>query len=240
MNENFLIQLSSSKADYIRDGYAIIPAVFSTHEMNNVRAEAYDVLKRMRPRDPSLQMRNGFPALLFGPDDQSSYLRFISNSRVMRAIVRFFLGMDVLRLNNQIYFRESGDEDQFAWHQDICFRTPPEDFSGIEDSYLQTIICVDDIDGNGAIEFVPGSHRCGNLNLIPRDNSEYGLREFSRGEWRGVKVAAKSGDVLLWSVMTVHGSEPNTSGRNRMTLMNGFAKASAILKPGKFPHYATA
>ncbi|SVE25403.1 uncharacterized protein METZ01_LOCUS478257, partial [marine metagenome] len=33
----------------------------------------------------------------------------------MQNLVRTFLGDDVRQINNQIYFREQGDLDTFAW-----------------------------------------------------------------------------------------------------------------------------
>lgn len=223
--------------DYREAGFAVVPDVLTGREVAQIREIAYSIANS--PLDPGeLQRRNGRPSLLFWPQNRSKTLYGLAHDRRLESIVRRFLGFGPLfQLNNQIYFRESGDGDSFAWHQDICFRTPPEEFSGIEDSYLQTIIVVDPIDDNGAIEFVPGSHRQGDIGLIPRDDSEVGLREFQRDGRQGVKVKAKPGDMLVWSVMVVHGSEPNTKA-NRMTYMNGFAKQEAVLNKGRFPVYA--
>lgn len=228
------------KHEFLEYGYTIIPAVFTREEAEKMNIEARRLLDSLLPRHPNLQIRNGYPALLFGPSDLSLMLNSFSHSARMKNIVRSFLGPDVFQLNSQIYFRNSGDGDQFAWHQDICFRTPPEDFLNIEEGYLQTIICLDPIDDNGAIEFIPRSHKRGNLELIPRDNSERGLRKFHRNGWNGIKVKANPGDVLLWSVMIVHGSEPNTSGKSRMTFMNGFARKDAVLNKTKFAEYRCA
>lgn len=181
------------------------------------------------------------PSLLFWPKDVSYVLNYYTNHPEMKKIVKFFLGEKVRQVNNQIYFRESGDGDQFAWHQDLAFRTPKEEFYRIETGYLQTVISIDEItEENGAVEFIPGSHRKGFINgLVPRDDSERGLREFIRGDYQGVKLCAKPGDVLLWDILVIHGSEQNTSSGNRMTYMNGFAKESAVLNKKKYPSYAT-
>jgi len=177
---------------------------------------------------------------MFWPKDINWYLANVAEDFRMRTIVSMILGTKEIRqINNQIYFRESGDGDEFAWHQDISFRTPPEDFQNIESGYLQTVIVVDPMyQENGAIEFIPRSHRWGDMHLIPRDGSELGLREFIRGDWSGIKIKANPGDVLVWNVMVVHGSEKNESGRNRMTYMNGFAREDSVLNKTRFPKYA--
>ena len=231
----------TAKTDLEMYGYAMIPGVFGQVECDLIREEAYRLQAIPRAQSNMQWKLNGkrrSPGLLFWPQDLSPYMRDVAFDPRLRNIVTSFLGPDVLQLNNQVYYRESGDGDEFAWHQDICFRTPREDFKGIESAYLQTIIVVDRIThDNGAVEFIPGSHKWGEVkDLVPRDNTEYGLREFRRGSYKGVKLIANPGDVLLWSVMAVHGSEQNNSGEHRMTYMNGFAAANAV-KPGKFPVY---
>lgn len=218
-------------------GYAKIPGVFTKYETDTIRRLAYDCLEHPFKMKTSLQQRGHFPILLLWPSDSSDYLKSISKDMRLSNIARQYLGKDILHLNNQIYFREPGDEDEFAWHQDICFRIPPEDFIGIETTYLQTIIVVDPITkDNGAIEFIPGSHKRGDLKLVDRAPGEYGLRKFVRGKWKGEKVLAEPGDVIVWSVMVVHGSEQNNSTKSRLTYMNGFAKDTAV-KPGRFDYY---
>lgn len=213
------------------NGYALIAGVFPKSRIDKLRAA---VLEALTFPGPNIQWRGDFPALFFEPPH--TYLD------AMRAriapIVQEVLGPNVLQLNNQYYFRLPGDGDEFAWHQDISFRTPPELFDGIETRYLQTAIIVDHMGpSNGGIEFIPGSHKSGDLALVPRDGSERGLREFKRGERKGVIVDAHPGDVLVWSVMAVHGSEPNVSHFPRAYYMNGFASSDAVKDKTRFPWY---
>lgn len=225
-----------------KNGYARIKSVFSIDEVNRMRAEAIMALTKIPQDDPSkLQVREyaggKWPALLFWPSQISNYLDRIRKDERLSKIVREALGDDIVQLNNQIYYRLPGDGDEFAWHQDITFRTPKEHYDQIETGYLQTIIVIDPMIMNGGIEFIPGSHRWGDKNLVPRDGSEKNLREFVRGEWKGEEVLANCGDVLVWSVMVVHGSQKNRSNKSRMTYMNGFAKASSVSSEAGFPTY---
>lgn len=230
MSMNWTVELEEK-------GFAKIPGVFTKEETDHMREAAYGCLAKPLNGRISLQQTGDHPVLLLWPNDVHPYLNQVSKDDRLASIVRQYLGRYVLHLNNQIYFREPDDGDEFAWHQDISFRIPPQDFIGIESSYLQTIIAIDPITkDNGAIEFIPGSHKRGDLNLIARAPGEYGLRKFIRGKWQGEKVLAEPGDVIAWSVMVVHGSEANNSNNSRMTFMNGFARDTAVI-PGKFDHY---
>jgi ectoine hydroxylase-related dioxygenase (phytanoyl-CoA dioxygenase family) len=215
------------KSIYEEMGVVRIPEYFSKTEIDVLRAQSFFSLRTARAEQ--IQWRGIFPALLFGPAGMSSYRKDIS------PVIQNFLGDDVLQLVDQYYFRLPGDGDQFAPHQDISFRIPPEKFDRIESGYLQTAIIVDRMDeGNGGIEFVIGSHKEKDLGLIPRDGSEKGLRKYS--DLNGEIVVCDPGDLLLWSAMIVHGSRPNNSSRHRAYLMNGFAKAECV-KSTEFHKY---
>lgn len=191
-----------------RDGFARIPGVFTRDETSRLRAEAI-----LSCRRGNIEIRDGYPCLLFWPD--SVYMRALARDRRLLDIVSAYYGHDDFELETQqYYFHLPGDPDEFAWHTDERFRP------GVGNLYLQTAILVDDwAEDNGAVEFIPGSHR------QPFVNSG-DLRVFVRGERRGVRLLAAAGDVLTWSNTVVHGSENNRSDRARAYFMNGFRARS--------------
>jgi len=221
------------KKEYDEKGVVVIPSVFTADECDKIKASAYSVTDDQiksagYPHVPSEQMYNR-KSLVFFPALANSYLNEIRISKPMTELVREFIGDDVRQINNQIYFREQGDLDQFAWHQDIMFRESHIFGNDVVDDYFQTIIAVDDItEENGAIEFIEGSHK--SMHVETSNN----LRKFERGDLKGTKYTAKKGDVLIWSVMIVHGSEKNNSDSSRMTYMNGFCRTKAART---YPHY---
>lgn len=231
------MDLEKAKIDYEEKGYALIPGVFPRFDMQALQREAYRLLDTAFGKSQT-QFVGKHPALMFGMSDLSYAFYAYTHSPELREIVTFFLGNDVRQLNCQNYFRESGDGDQFQWHNDLIFRTPLDDFDSIESGYLQTVIAIDDVgEDNGAVEFIPGSHKRPFQNIVPRDNSERGLREFKRMGLKGEKLCMKSGDVAIWNVLTVHGSEQNNSGRSRMQFMNGFCRESSLINKTRFPIY---
>lgn len=221
------------RKDYDEKGIIVIPSVFSASECDQIKNSAYSVTDDQikaagYPHVPSEQAYNR-KSLIFFPALVHSYLNEIRISKPMTELVREFIGDDVRQINNQIYFRERGDLDQFAWHQDIMFRESHLFNNDVVDDYFQTIIAVDDItEENGAIEFIEGSHK------TMRIDQPKNLRKFEREDLKGTKYTAKKGDVLIWSVMIVHGSERNNSNSSRMTYMNGFCRTKAARS---YPHY---
>ncbi len=231
------------KDDFEKNGIVRIPGVFSIDEVNKMRAEGLMSLSRFKestcPR-VKLQVKEtdgvSFPAIAFFPAITSKYLNKIRTDERLASIAREILGGDIKQLNNQLYYRLPGDGDEFEWHQDILFRNPIEDFPGIESSYLQTIVVIDEIhSANGPVQYVFGSHKKGDLNLLEKnENTPKALRSFTPSKFNGTAVLAMPGDVLIWSVLTVHGSTQNRSTTPRMTYMNGFARADASKH---FPNY---
>jgi len=221
------------KKEYDEKGIIVIPSVFNSSECDQIKRAAYsvsdhDIKRAGYPHVPSEQIYNK-KSLIFFPALASIVLNQFRTSNRMIELVKEFIGDDVRQINNQVYFREKGDLDEFAWHQDIMFRESHLFNGDVESDYFQTIIAVDDItEDNGAIEFIEGSHKTMRIPA-PKD-----LRKFDRGELKGTKYTAKKGSVLIWSVLTVHGSERNNSNSDRMTYMNGFCRTKAC---SGYPHY---
>jgi ectoine hydroxylase-related dioxygenase (phytanoyl-CoA dioxygenase family) len=221
-----MIDFEKLKREYNEKGIIVVPNVFTPEECDDIKKNAYSVkdeeIKKIGyPHVPS-ENKNGKRLLVFFPSLVNEYLNKIRTDERMVNLVKNFIGDDVKQINNQIYFRESGDQDQFAWHQDVIFREERNFNNDVEDDYFQTIIVVDDIsEDNGAIEFIEGSHK--SMKISKPSN----LRLFERNNMKGTKYTANKGDVLIWSVLSVHGSEQNQSKKDRMTYMNGFCRSKA-------------
>jgi len=229
-----VIMFPMSKLQELNDkGVAIVPSVFTKEECETIKQAAYetsdsDIAAAGYPHVPSEQAYNK-KSLIFFPALANQTLNKFRTSSRLSGIVKEILGDNVKQINNQIYFREPDDIDTFAWHRDTIFREKSQFANTVATNYLQTIIVVDDItEDNGAVEFIEGSHKWKTFDA-PQN-----LRKFNRGGLQGKKYLASAGDVLLWSVMVVHGSEANTSELPRMTYMNGFCKSESVID---YPDY---
>lgn len=239
------------KEDFERDGVVKIEGVFTQEEVNKIKAAGIDSLTRMpwantgRVRYQSKERDNvRFPALSFWPAITTSYLNKIRTDDRIAGLMKYLLGDEIKQLNNQFYFRMPGDGDEFAWHTDVFFRDDKELFPDIESNYIQTGIVLDEITENsGAVEYVLGSHKeiekhakilTEEFGLTHTKDAPEKLRKFVRGSYKGEKMTAKPGDLVIWSVAIVHGSESNKTNNSRMVYMNGFAASKASKH---FPRY---
>jgi len=228
------MNLQPYKDAYDELGIVVIPGVFTESEMDRLKREAYmtkpgEITAAGYPHSPSETQKNKL-SLIFFPALANDYINEIRKDPRMQDIVKFFLGNNIKQVNNQIYFREKGDEDEFAWHQDIVFRKPIERFPNVAEHYMQSVIAVDELkEDNGAIEFIDKSHKEGDQYLSTRHALSDMLRKFERKGLKGIKYTAPKGSVLLWNVLTVHGSEMNHSDGDRMTYMNGYCRAEGCL-----------
>lgn len=212
--------------EYEEKGVIVIPGVFSKEECDEIKRQAYTVkdidIKMAGYRHAPSEQAYNKKSLIFFPALANEYLNQIRTDKRMVELVREWIGDDVRQINNQVYFRETGDKDQFAWHRDTIFREPQNFNNDVVDDYFQTIIAVDDItEDNGAVEFIEGSHNWPDFPT-PRN-----LRIFERKGLQGKKYTATKGSVLIWTVTVVHGSEVNHSNSDRMTYMNGFCRTKA-------------
>jgi ectoine hydroxylase-related dioxygenase (phytanoyl-CoA dioxygenase family) len=225
--------LTSLKQEYETKGVVVIPSVFTERECDRIKEEAYgvtdDQIRQSGYRHVPSEQAYNKKSLIFFPALANTCLNDIRIDSRMQRVVRTFLGDDVRQINNQIYFREQDDLDTFAWHRDTIFREGHVFTSGLATDYLQTVIAIDDItEENSPVEFITGSH------FWEQFGDPINLRLFNRGNLEGTKYTARKGDMMIWSVMIVHGSEVNRSTSSRMTYMNGFCRTRSA---SAYPDY---
>ncbi len=220
--------------DYERDGFVKIPGVFSAEEMGHLRFAADATAKKHPER---CTWSNHKPMMLLWPQKLSPGMAMFVENKKIEAILDTFVGGGVYRQTlNQVHFRGPYSTEEFGWHQDRVFRTPYYDycFCNILKDFLQVMIVVDPMEANNApLELVPGSHLQGDLKLL-KSESDPRIGRFVRDRV-GHKMQAQPGDIVLWSMLTVHGSDANRSGASRMTYLTGFVADRAVVGKGRCP-----
>ena len=231
-------------ARYRRDGYAILPGIFSPDEVRDIAAAADEVHSEAVEHGRSFRHGNLFYNVAAGPEggpevrmvQWPSYHQPVLNSvRLDRRMARMLgplLGSDLKQIINQIHWKEPGGRAEFAWHQDSQFREPAHAYRNLGGSYVQTGLAIDpQTPRAGCMRFIPGSHLNGDLKLdTPKEvlgvaMDDEVLLSAGLSPEHAVEVVLEPGDLALWSPFTVHGSGVNRSGHRRRLYVNGYVRA---------------
>ena len=137
----------------------------------------------------------------------------------MLDIIEALIGPDISLYHSKLLMKAARDGTAIPWHQDYAYWKR-------EDNAPLMVNCQLAIDGaddeNGCIQFIPGSHEWG-LQEHERAQTSFGV--FLPGHYRrredAVPVPMVPGDGVFFSALTIHGSGPNSSPRDRR--MNTFA-----------------
>lgn len=197
------------------EGYVPAVDVLSAGEVGAARA-AFDALEARVGREQA-EIKLGDRHL-----DEEWVWRLATHPRVLDA-VEAVMGPDILLLGSHFFCKYPAEErgERFvAWHQDVTYW-------GLEPSFaVSGWLAIDDADSeNGAMRFVPGSHRAGVLaharsgragNLLSIDQE---VPPELVDEGRAVSVPLRAGQMSLHHGRLLHASHPNRSPRRRCGLV---------------------
>jgi ectoine hydroxylase-related dioxygenase (phytanoyl-CoA dioxygenase family) len=144
---------------------------------------------------------------------------------------------DLLGPNLQLYYSMGmlkAPREGFAapWHQDFAF------FPHGRTEILACMVAIDDATPeNGCLRVVPGSHRMGILNHY-KDGKFTGIYQGDTAAFDApgghALLPVRAGGLLLWHVMTLHGSAPNRSEHPRRAVVLEYKNPEARLLAGSF------
>ena len=132
--------------------------------------------------------------------------------------VEDLIGPNIVSTMTHFFSKEPGDEKQVVWHQDASYwpLTP---------SKVVTVwLAIDDADeANGAMQFIPGSHRHGQIpfeHSAAAENNVLGqsVRNPEAFGSAPMSVCMTAGQISIHTDLLLHASAPNRSTRRRCGL----------------------
>ncbi len=229
-------------------GYAVIRGFFSPARMQEVQAETRRIYREGLKHHASYRDHNLYFDILPEAHNGTRYVLqahwFSWISPLFEALRRDPAYLDLLepllssnikQIAQQIHWKPPGAGlTGFRLHQDLRFR--PEDTRASLDwrDYITTGLAIDPASKkNGCLRVIPGSHKLGYLGLSDEgDALMKGLTAERELEAAGldpasiVDVELEPGDIVMWSLLTVHGSRPNTSDRDRAFALSSYTRAA--------------
>jgi phytanoyl-CoA hydroxylase len=219
-----------------RDGYVIVPGLFSSDEVAEIRetfmAEAAD-----GPVEGLSEFKNGTrPA--YDPSDPLAYYPRMMNPHShtelavgtvagkymldgrLKPIIEAGLGEEPVAVQSMFYFKPAGARGQDLHQDNFYLRVKPG-------TCMAAWLSIDDADEeNGGMVVVPGSNR---MEIVCPEKADSTL--FFTSDHVDVpaglheeQIRLKAGDVLFFNGSVIHGSYPNTSrDRFRRSLIFHYA-----------------
>jgi phytanoyl-CoA hydroxylase len=224
---------ASELTAYREDGFIVIPEVFSTSEINELRAvtdqlvrraaqvsandEVYDLEDSHSPLEPRVR-RLKTPHLHHAAyAGASRHPTIVSILKDLWGSVRFDTG----KLN----MKSAGFGAPVEWHQDWAF------YPHTNDDLAAVGIMLDDVnEDNGPMLVIPGSHRGPICDHHGSDGRFCGAIDPAANGLdltRAVPCLGKAGSITVHHARLVHGSATNLSGKERRFLLFQYRAADA-------------
>jgi len=238
------------------EGYAIVRGLFPEELMKQAKAESDRVYAAGMEHPQSYRHGNLYFDILpesFGGQRyvlQAHWFAWINSFfEAFRRHENYFnilqpiLGDDIKQIAQQIHWKPPGAGlTGFRYHQDLRFRTQPLPEAEITRSYITVGLAIDPATKeNGCLQVLPGSHKRGYLGLSDEGGALMkGWTAEAELEAKGVDPAdlvyceLAPGDAVIWSLLTLHGSLPNRSDKDRAFSISHYAKAEHSPERGEW------
>ncbi len=198
---------------YRRQGYLFPVPAISSAEASDLRQETEDLLDRTRDQLHVFHYTFNVPHLVL-----PGVHALVRDSRILDP-VESLMGPDLLLWSAGFFIKEPRTTDFVGWHQDLRYW-------GLDDSSREITawIALGDVTrDNGAMRFIPQSHRHG---MVEHRDTWRESNQLSRGqelavdvdESQAIDVELKSGDMSLHHGSLHHSSPANASHARRIGL----------------------
>jgi ectoine hydroxylase-related dioxygenase (phytanoyl-CoA dioxygenase family) len=228
------------------EGYAIVRGFLSPPEIAEVSAEADKMYQEGLKHRATYRDGNLLFEVLDDPKAKrrvvlqahwtawiSPFMEQMRRSEKYFAVLEPFLGADIKQITHQVHWKPPGAKyTSYRFHQDARFREGNiKDFS-CRQSTVTTGLAIDrQTVENGALRVMPRSHRLGYLGLsddgpiMVGQTQDEELKRAGLDPGNIVTCEMEPGDLLLWTLFTVHGSAPNVSDYDRRFMINSYVRA---------------
>ncbi|CAN5681788.1 phytanoyl-CoA dioxygenase family protein [soil metagenome] len=228
---------------YNENGFLHIPQMFSKAEIDELSDEMDRLVMdwsftspgwtgpwRQAYMDPETEKKSKLTAMHDLHFYSAAWCRAVTHCKLTTAIADL-IGPNVELHHSTMHIKPPQNGHPFPMHQDNPF------YQHTNGRYVDTLVHLDDtFHENGEIRFLAGSHKGGALTHITETETGpctphlptnlYALEDT-------VAVPAKRGDVVLFSIHTIHGSYINTTKQPRRLVRVGYRDPQNIQLAGQ-------
>lgn len=202
--------LSGLAERYARDGFVIVPDLFTAEECDRLKAEARHVLDTKAKPGSSVYVHVSVVSPQF---------RALAEDPRVVDVLEQVMPQGVMFLSDKIVYKSASKAFATPWHIDFFYwrNTRPK---------LSVWIPLDDATAaNGTLTVVPGSHKK-DWNMVkiglPSGDFQYEINDNTWKEGDIVTCNIKRGSIIVFSDRLVHGSTRNTAGQDRFAIISTY------------------
>ncbi len=201
-------------ANFERDGYLIVPDLFTADEAARLKAEMQavvdDVVRERRAEDPDGPEPVLSVGVYVGLAYRSALFRtFAGDSRILD-LLEPILGPDIEFLSDKAVFKDHDTDFGSPWHQDHPY--------WVGSHKISLWVALDEATvANGCLKLMPGSHRTEVAHANVDDGQGFGYRLGDQDtlEAEAVTAPLPVGGAIVFHDLTLHASHENASGADR-------------------------
>ena len=235
-------------ADFEKNGFLILDAVFTESEVAALRSESSELLTDVTTKNLKeviCEPNSGAVRSVFRAHKLSQPIEKVTNDHRLTRIAQGLLGDAVYIHQTRVNFKPGFKGTEFYWHSD--FETwHVEDGMPRMRALSMSITLTENHADNGPLLLIPGSHKtfvtC--TGETPDNHHEKSLRKQQFGvpsdeavshliETNGIaRAECKAGSVIVFDCNTVHGSNSNITPDPRANIFVVYnAMANAVIDP---------
>ena len=231
---------------YWEHGYAIVRGLYNKAEMAQAQAEAQRVYQEGLRHHATYRHKNLLFEIL--PESfagrryvmQAHWFSWINTffetfrrTPQMYSVLQPLLGRNVKQIAQQLHWKPPGAPlSGYRFHQDLRFRERAGDFKDLMTTNINFGLAIDPATKqNGCLRVIPDSHKRGYLGLADDGPIMKGTTEEAELRAAGLDPASivdlelEPGDLAIWGLLTVHGSQQNRSDKDRCFMISSYTKA---------------
>jgi ectoine hydroxylase-related dioxygenase (phytanoyl-CoA dioxygenase family) len=219
-------------AFYRENGYLHIPQVFTPEEIEALSDDMNQLMKewattnqgwtgpwRRDYMDAATEKKSKLTAMHDLQFYSSNWLRAVTNPKLTEAMSDL-LGPNVELHHSTMHVKPPSTGHPFPMHQDNPF------YQHENGEYVDVLVHLDDTcHENGEIRFLAGSNKLGAIKHVTETAEGPCTPHLPFEQYRledTVAVPAKKGDVVCFSIHTIHGSYINTTDKPRRLVRVGY------------------
>jgi hypothetical protein len=204
--------VSNLQQEFDANGFVVVRGMFTETEVAGFKHETLRLL----------ETHPAHAGVFVGLAANSELFRRLARDVRLLDALEPILGPNIEFLSDKVVFKSAAMETGSPWHQDWPY------WRGLHK--LSIWIALDPATPeNGCLKMLPGSHRQPVVHDgTAREGEGFGhrLRPDAVDESRAVALSCAPGDAVLFHDLTLHASFPNSSGRDRWSVISTYRSAS--------------